>query len=100
MDSKINMIYSICVCISERVSELMHVCDAPNVSLSLLTTPHSHREQDMDHCSSLLCRRSSVSDNSFQLDHRSCSHLAPQLSSEGDKYDNYPKYEALLFIPY
>lgn len=89
-----------CVCIYERVREVMHVCDAPNVFLSLLTTPHPCCEQDMDHSSLLLCCHSSVSDNSVQLDHRSCSHLSPQLSSEGDKYDNYPKYQALLFIPY
>lgn len=102
--TKINMIHwmsvSVCVCVYRDVCELIHVCDAPNASLSLLTTPHSRLEQDMDHRCSLLRCRCSPSDYSVQLDHRSCSHSLPQLASEGDKYDNYPKYQALLFIPY
>lgn len=78
----------------------MHVHDALNVSLSLLTTPHSRCEQDMDHRRTPLRCHCSASDNSVQLDDRSCSHSPPQLASEGDKYDNYPKYQALLLIPY
>lgn len=66
-----NQTDTVCVC----VCELMHVCDAPNVSPSLLTTPHSRWEQDMDHHRSPLRCRCSPSDNSsVQLDHRSFSH--------------------------
>lgn len=90
----------VCVCVYENVCKLMHAPNASNVSLSLSTTFHSCCEQDMDHHRSSLGCCCSVPDNSVQLDHRRCSCSPPQLASLGDKCDNYPKHQALLFIPY
>lgn len=98
--TKINMIHQ-SVCVFTRMCVIWCMCVMLLMSLCLsVTTPHSRLEQDMDHRRSLLRCCCSPSDSSVQLDRRSCSHSAPRLASEGDKYDNYPKYQALLFVPY
>lgn len=91
----------VCVCVFTRMCVIWCMCVMLLMSLCLsVTTPHSRLEQDMDHRRSLLRCCCSPSDSSVQLDRRSCSHSAPRLASEGDKYDNYPKYQAPLFVPY
>lgn len=74
--TKINIIHSTWVCVLSV--QLMHVCDAPNVSLNDSSLSFG---ADMDHRRSLLPCCCSPSDNSVQLDHRSCSRS--QLASGG-----------------
>lgn len=82
--TKINIIHSMWVCVLSV--QLMHVCDAPNASLNDSSLSFG---ADMDHRRSLLPCCCSPSDNSVQLDHRSCSHS--QLASGGWQIWQLPK---------
>lgn len=65
----------VCVCVSS-----VKQCVFVMLLMALLTTPHCHLEQDMDHLLLHCC--CSLPDNSIQLDHRSC--FRSQLASGGE----------------